>query len=244
MPKLNQILAIEKGERQKSTAELTALHRRAEKPELYEGRTRTYKPAADAGEQLPDEVQLVQVRATEVMHQVAAILAPAWNIVASKDWANAKDARADVVLDGTVLIEQAPVSYLLWLEKELNNLLTFVKKMPVLDPSEKWTFSSDQNVYSTAMSWTNRQKPELKTLVKVPPTDKHPAQTETYTENTVVGKFESTRMSGAWQAERKERVLERIAAVRSAVLFAREQANNVETQKMDLAKKIFDHILS
>lgn len=243
MPKLNQILAIEKGERQKAAAELTTLHRKAEKPELYEGRVRSYKPANEEGEKLPDEVQLVQVRQKEVLAHVTSILTPAWDIVATKDWANAESAHADVVLeDGTVLLTRVPVSYLLWLEKELNDLLTFVKKMPTLDPSEHWLFSSEQNVYITKMAWTNRTRKQKRVLEKSPATEKHPAQVEVFDEDVVIGRFEAIRMSGAFKAEDKERILDRITSLRKSVLFAREQANSVEAERKTVAKKIFDHL--
>ncbi len=81
----------------------------------------------------------MQVKADEVIRRTSEILTRLFDVTATKDWANCT-AAADVVVDGRTLLRQAPVTYLLFLEKQLADLHAFVKKLPVLDAAESWTF--------------------------------------------------------------------------------------------------------
>jgi hypothetical protein len=245
MTTLAQILAIEKGEKNKTEKALTELHHKAEKPVLYEGKIRSYKPAEDGGEKLDNEVQIIQLRAKDAIQQMGALIAGLMDITATKDWANAGPARGTVSLeDGTNILVDAPVSYLLWLDKRLEHVETFITKMPTLDPSETWTWSSEQGCYMTRTSFTNRTKKTPKTLVKVPATDKHPAQTEVYSEDVVIGVFEQVRQSGAIPIELKTKLIARVRELKNAVRFAREKANSVSVEKQQVSKKIFDYLFA
>lgn len=245
MTTLAQILAIEKGEKSKTEKALTELHHKAEKPVLYEGKVRSYKAAEENGEKLDNEVQIIQLRAKDAIKEMGTLISGLCDITATKDWANAGEASGDVTPeDGTMVLEDAPVSYLLWLDKRLEHVETFITKMPTLDPSEEWTWSPEQNCYVTRTSFTNRTKPMPKTLVKVPATDKHPAQTEVYTESVVIGVFEQVRQSGAIPVELKTKLVARVRTLKNAVRFAREQANSIIVEKKQVSKKIFDYLFA
>lgn len=243
MVKLNQILAIEKGEKTRSQRALTDLHHKSQKEVLYEGRVRSYKPLDEEGEQLPQERQVVQMRAPEVLAEQAEILTPLWDTIAAKDWSNATT-RADVKVGETVLIKDCPVTYLLFLKVQLDNVETFLSKLPTLDPSEEWKFSPDQNCYVTNPSWTQRTKKVMRNHVKAPATVEHPAQVETYNEDVMVGRWETIRHSGALPVQRRDELIERVRVLKKAVLFAREQANAVEATKPEVAKELFSYLFA
>lgn len=243
MPKLHEMLAVEKGEKQQATKKLTKLHRAAELEKLYEGHTRTYRPADELGEKLPDESQIVQLKAEAVLEAEAEILAPLWDLVATKDWANAGPAKADVVVDGNILIAGAPVSFLLWAVKKLEDIETFLSKMPVLDPSEKWAWDPDQNCHSTGDQWSNRTKKVLRNHTKFGGDANHPPQVEMYNEDVVIGTFHRIRYSGALGAETREKLLRRVRDLKNAIGTARERANSVEVEKQELGKKVFGFLL-
>lgn len=137
MAKLNQIIAVEKGVKSKSHQDLTAAHHGLQKPALLAGISRTYQPKDEEGEQLPPESTRVQVKAEDVLRDTASTLSRLFDVTATKDWANCS-ARADVTVEGRTLLSQVPVSYLLFLEKQLTDINTFVRKLPVLDASESW----------------------------------------------------------------------------------------------------------
>lgn len=241
--KLAQVLAIEKGEKNKANRAITDLHRKSEVEKLYSGRTRTYSPANEDGERLPDERQLVQNNATDILKEASDLWTNIWDITATKDWTNAGAARADIKLGDTVLVPQVPVSWLLYLEKELNDVETFIRKIPILDSSEEWTWSAANNCFASPQTWQNRTKKIPRNHVKAEATDKHPAQVEVYQEDVVIGRFNNINYSGALPAAKKEALLERIRVLRSAVLFAREEANGVTAEKKNIGDTLLQYIL-
>src|SRR5688572_15543780 len=147
MAKLNQIIAVEKGIKSKSFQDLTEAHHAVQKPALLSGIARTYQPKDEEGEQLPPESTKVQIRTEDVLRQMAATLSRLFDVTATKDATNAV-ARADVKVDDRVLLSDVPVTYLLFLEKQLTDLHTFVKKLPTLDAAESWSFNESADCWS------------------------------------------------------------------------------------------------
>lgn len=241
MAKLNQIIAVEKSIKSKSHSELTEAHQQLQKPALLQGISRTYRPKDEEGERLPAESTRVQLRAEEVLKKTASVLTELFDVTATKDYANC-EAAADVVLDGTVLLPMVPVTYLLFLEKQLVDLHTFVKKLPVLDPSETWLEDSAQNCFATEAVETVRTKKVPRNHVKAEATEKHPAQVEVYHEDVAVGYWRTVKFSGALPARRVAELLERVEKLQRAVKFAREEANNTEVQQKKVGEVVFGYL--
>ncbi|GAB4191106.1 MAG: hypothetical protein OHK0022_04570 [Roseiflexaceae bacterium] len=241
MARLNQIIAVEKGVKSRSFQELTDAHQALQKQALLAGISRTYRPKDEEGEQLPPESTKVQVKAEEVIRQTVAILTRLFDVTATKDWANCI-ARADVVLDGNVLLKDVPVSYLLFLEKQLVDLHTFVKKLPTLDAAETWNFDASADAWATEPVQTVKTKKIPRNHVKAEATDKHPAQVEVYYEDVVVGYWRTIKFSGALPAKRVNELLERVERLQQAVKFAREEANNTEAADQKVGEKVFQYL--
>ncbi|RYE90788.1 MAG: hypothetical protein EOO75_09675 [Myxococcales bacterium] len=236
-PKLNQIIAIEKGTKSKSLQDLTEAHHALQKPALLAGISRTYRPRDEEGEQLPAEATRVQIKAEEIVRRTADVLSKLFDVVASKDWANTR-ARADVLVDGQVLLAQVPVSYLIFLEKQLVDLHTFIKKLPVLDAAEHWTFDPSADSWATEPVQTTRTKKIPRNHVKAEATEKHPAQVEVYYEDVIVGTWRTIKFSGALPAARVNHLLERIEKLQQSVKFAREEANSAEVDEQKVGHKV------
>ncbi|WP_437893700.1 DUF7873 family protein [Sorangium sp. So ce124] len=236
MPRLNQIIAIEKGVKARSHQRLTEAHHALQKPALLSGISRTYRSKDEEGEQLPPEATRVQAKAEDIIRSTVDILSELFDVTATKDYANCK-ARADVVVDGKVLLTGAPVTYLLFLEKQLVDMNTFIKKLPVLDASESWTFDPSADSWATEPVQTARTKKIPRNHVKAEATDKHPAQVEVYHEDVVVGYWKTVKFSGALPARRINELLDRVEKLQKAVKFAREEAKPqaVEEQKVGAA---------
>jgi hypothetical protein len=243
MARLNQIIAVEKGVKSRSFQELTEAHQVLQKPALLAGISRTYRPKDEEGEQLPPESTRVQVKAEAVLRQTAEILTRLFDVTATKDWTNCT-ARADVVLDGQVLLKDVPVSYLLFLEKQLVDLHTFVKKLPTLDASETWVFDQSADCWATEPVQTVKTKKLPRNHVKAEATEKHPAQVEVYYEDVTVGYWRTIKFSGALPARRVNELLNRVERLQQAVKFAREEANNAEAQEQKVGEKIFQYLFS
>lgn len=241
MARLNQIVAVEKGVKSRSFQELTEAHHALQKPALLAGISRTYRPKDEEGEQFPPESTRVQLKAEELIRQTAAILTKLFDVTATKDWTNCV-ARADVVLDGSVLLTQVPITYLLFLEKQLVDLHTFIKKLPTLDASESWSFDPSADAWATEPVQTVKTKKIPRNHVKAEATDKHPAQVEVYYEDVVVGYWRTIKFSGALPARRVNELLERVERLQQAVKFAREEANNAEALEQKVGERIFGYL--
>lgn len=242
MTKLNQIIAIEKGEKTRAQKSLTEAYRTVDKEGMYRGIARTYQPRDDEGERFPDEKQNVQLTYQRALLKMRDALTRMYDVTATKDWANTS-ARADVVVNGQVIVPNAPVTYLLFLEKRLEDVRTYIKKIPTLESSETWTPNREQGHHESERIKTTKTKKVLRNHVKAEATEHHPAQVETYTEDIVVGYWNTVKFSGAIPPTTREQLLDRVNDLLNAVQFAREEANAREIDDVTVSKQIFDFIL-
>ena len=224
MATLNQIIAIEKGVKSRVHGAVTELYKLVQKAELFNGLSRTYQKRDEEGEDLPAEKKRVQMTTAEALKDAQKHLAELMEVTARKDWTNCQ-ATADVTIDGTVLIEQAPVTFLLFLEKQLVDLRTFIDSLPVLDEAETWTRDENAGLWRTEPTQTHRTKKVQKPVVLYPATTEHPAQTQMVTEDVVVGYWSQVKQSGALPKPARAQLAERVDAVLRAVKQAREAAN-------------------
>lgn len=239
--KLNQVVAIEKGVNSRATTEISEVYKMVQKPVLFNGFNKTYLPVDENGEKYPDESQKVQLKVADVLERVKESKVELLDTVAQKDYAN-MSATADVVVDGTVLVEKAPVPYLLFLEKQLTDIRTLIGALPVLDPNEDWTLDAGNGIYKTKPVKTHRTKKVTKPLVLFPATDKHPAQTDKIIEDVVVGFWEQVKMSGAVEEKAQKALLKKVETLLDAVKQAREEANNSDAPKVTVGEALLGYI--
>lgn len=242
MTQLNQILAIEKGARAHAHRAVTDAYHALQKEARFAGISRTYRPKDDEGDRLPSESTLVQLNAEAILGNLGRDLTRLFDVTMTKEVANT-EAKADVVVDGQVVLRQIPVTGLLFLEKQLTDIRAFISKLPTLDPSEKWHHDAAAGAWATEVTETTRTKKVPQNHVKAPATDKHPAQVEMYYEDQVVGFWSTTKFSGAVPADRVAELLGRVDALMDAVKFAREQANSIEITDVHVGKAVFDFLL-
>ncbi|GIH78552.1 hypothetical protein [Planobispora longispora] len=241
MTKLNQILAVEKGVKSDVQRKVTDAYHTIQKTPLLSGIARSYQPIDDEGEQLPPESTRVQVQVEAVLKDVSTTLSRLFDVTATKDWANCT-AKADVTVDGTVLLSGVPVTYLLFLEKQLVDLHTFVSKLPTLDPSEAWTLDENTDSWRTEPVKTTRTKKVPRNHVLAEATDKHPAQVQVYNEDVVVGYWTKVSFSGALPQRRVNELLTRVQKLQDAVKYAREEANGIEVTDRRIGEAVFGYL--
>lgn len=239
--KLNQIIAVEKGSKTRAFAKITEAYQLLQKPAVLAGISRTYLPSDEDGEQYPPESTRVQVKADDLISEVTGALTELFDVTATKDWANCT-ARADVVVDGTTVVADVPVTYLLFLEKQLIDIHTFIKKLPVLDPSDTWSFDGAADAYATEPVQTTKTKKVPRNHVKAEATKEHPAQVEVYHEDVVVGHWRTVKYSGALPAQRVNELTDRVERLQRAVKFAREEANTAEVEQREIGAQIFAYL--
>lgn len=243
MPKLNQILALEKGAKSRAESDLTQAYHALQRTPQLSGIARSYQPIDDNGERLPAESVRVQVRASDALEIVRQALTRLFDLTLTKDVAN-REAVASIVVDGETLVEDVPVTTLLFLEKQLVHLNTFLSKLPTLDPADTWDYDPNTDSQMTSEVQTTRTKKVPRNHVKSPATDKHPAQVEMYYEDVVVGYWTTRKFSGALPRARVTQLKARVTTLAEAVKVAREQANSIEVYDQKMGKLLFDYLLT
>lgn len=242
-PKLNQILAVVAGKKAKATSTLTEAYHAFKKPELFAGMARAYTPRNEEDEAKPPEKKLPQESAKTLCANVKAAVADMFDYVACQDWANTT-AKADIVVDGKTLLADVPVTYLLFLEKQLKDLATFAGSLPLRDGAEDWTFQNETGLFVTALSRRNVTAKVQEPIVLYDATEKHPAQTQLITRDVVVGHWDERRSSTAVTKTEQDAMLSRIQKLLEAVLTAREAANNSDADKRAVGGPLMEYVFA
>lgn len=244
MPRsLGEVVAIEKAARQRANKETGDLHKTGQKTVVFHGLSRTYAPFADDGVQLPSEGTAVQERVTDLLRRFAEVLTPALDLAAAKDEANTT-ARADVVVDSQVILSAVPVSHLLFLEHQLQDVRTFLGALVTLDPAEKWSLNDQTGLHESAPASTTRLERREEPLVLHPPTKEHPAQVKATVIEKPVGTWTAVKFSGALSENRKRELLSRTDALLDAVKTARERANQTPAPAVPVGEAIFGYLFA
>lgn len=241
MSHLSQIVAIEKDVKEKAIQSRSRAEGVFIKGSLLSGLSRSYTPKDDEGEKLPSENTSVQVKARQILEEVQNTLITLFDTVATKDYANCT-ARASIVVDGQVLLKDVPATYILFLEKQLAELLSFVKKVPTLDAAEEWYYNEAQDCYATQPVETIRTKKIPQRFVLSEATDKFPAQVQVYQEDIAAGRWKTIKYSGAIPAKELNAIIVRIEKVQLAVKFAREEANRTEVKQQQVGHPLLHYI--
>ena len=243
--KLHEILAVEKGVKSRTYAEVTELHKAAQRAELFSGFTKTFTllqedQSGDVATQ-PPQAKRIQAAVADVLTAVAKAQAPYFDVVASKDVANTI-ASGNVKIDGETLLADVPVPFLLFLEKQLVDMATFVKALPVLDPSKAWTWSEEAGAWTTAPVFSLSTKKQPRPIILAPATVEHPAQVKMEYEDVPVGKWEVVHHSAAMRMVDKSAMIGRVTALLDAVKQARERANETTVPATSYGQRIMDFI--
>lgn len=240
--KLNQVVASEKETKLMVTNAISEAHQVAQKAALFSGFEKQYEPIDEGGEKFPPESQRVQYKVSDVLSVLSSNLGALFDATATKDYANC-NARASVIVNGTVLVKDAPIPFLLFLEKQLDYVKTFIQKLPVLDSVDLWKEDSNSGLWRTEPITTHRNKKVQKPIVLYPATTEHPAQTQLITDDVLAGYWRQTKFSGAIPAPRKAELLNKVAELSKAVVEAREEANTSEAPDVFVGQSIFNYLL-
>lgn len=241
MSHLSQVIAIEKDVKEKAVQALSQVQGVFGNTALLSGFARTYTPKDEEGEQLPPESTRVRIKAREELVRVQGRLIDLFDVIATKDWTNCV-ARADILVDGALLLKEVPATYLLFLEKQLAELAAFAKRIPTVDAAESWVYDSAQDCYAATPPETLKTKKIFRNHEKAPATKEWQAQVEVYTEDVTIGRWRTTKYSGALFVSDVNAILTRIEKLQRAVKFAREEANRTEVKQQDVGAALLKYI--
>jgi hypothetical protein len=244
--KLNQIIAIESGEKARTNKATAPIFHVAKNEAFFAGLTRTYEPLDETGEQLPEETARVKAIVGDLISQFVGQSTRLLDVSATKDMTNTT-AFADVVVHDEVILANVPVTFLLPFEKYLSQEVRgLIESLPTLDPAQDWTPSSSERegIYETPVVRRHRTKKVNRVLELAPATDRHPAQVSLVAEDVLAGYWSEKKFSGAIPASRKAELVGRVEDLIAAVKFAREKANDTEVVDLKVGKAVFDHLFA
>lgn len=246
MTKLNQIVGLVVGAKANANKQTAPLFHQLKLPVLFEGITQRYEPLDENGEQLADDNKRVQVTVPELLEAFMKPNSRMLDLIATAETAN-QEASADVILDGAVLIENAPVTFLMQFQKFLEQEVRgFIRDLPVLDPAEEWdpAQSGRDGEFSTQEKKVHRTKKMPRVISLAKATDKHPEQVQLVNEDVLAGYWYKKKFSGAVTAGRKAELTERVENLIAAVGVAREKANDREVTDKKVGDQVFGYLFA
>lgn len=238
------INALLQGAKERATRQFTDLHRRTEPGAHLFGVRKAYRPHNELGDQLPDQRSDVQVVIErDVFPDVRDVLGRLWQLQLTQDATNAV-ARADVVVNGETILTDVPVTFLLFLDKQLEALRKFIRSLARLDASEQWHVDQDTGAYASDSAETVSTKKLPRPFVKwEPPSPEYrqDAQVEVVNEDVLQGFWTTVKLSGAVPGDFVRELERRVQALIDAVKVAREEANKTAAVDRN-ANQIFAYV--
>jgi len=235
MPKLYEILAVEKTKQTAVNKLLEESQAKFGKDHFFSGHYKTLSMIKDSPEKsaIEESFKDVKILPTTVEETLGYLL-DFW--VQSEDVLFAKNktnqvATADVIFNDAVIALGIPVDELMGLESRLEVLRKLFDKMPTLDAGKEWKPANDgrPGSYVAAIPEVSVKTEKVTTpVVLYEATKEHPAQVKEVTKDETVGSFTRIVYSGAATSRQKADSLATLDELLVAVKQARMRANSVE----------------
>jgi hypothetical protein len=209
------------------------------------GERAEYTPATVGGEQLPPQRTEVRVHAQSAVTDSVKAWETLVSALATTCFGNCEpQARADVVDPETqrIIVAQAPVSFLLSLEKTLTEIANFVSSIPMLPTSTRWRRGAEDGMWETDPVEELHVSVEPQSKVTSEATPEHPAQVYVWDVEVVQGTWATTRYSSAYPPEDIREILNRIERLRIAITKAKHDANLAEVPKLSVGKDVMQFL--
>lgn len=244
MTRISQLIAIVGGVTKEADDHLAKLRVLAGQEALMSGLEKTYRPLDEEnGVKLPPKSQRVRMTAEEILDAANDLLTRKWDISRTLDTANAV-AKANIIVDGKILLVDVPVGHCLYLERELSALQALVDAMPTLDQTKDW---DDRNAEPGQHNSLPVETPSSDKVAYNWPrgngTVNHKEDVDVLFHDVVVGYWTTVTKSGAFTHKRKATLITRISELRIAVKTAREEANSTHVEDQHEGKTIFVWLL-
>lgn len=198
------------------------------------GLSRVYEAREEGGEEYPAQSRKVQITATELAARAFTALDRLFNLKFTREEGNC-NAKADVKVDGTTLLMDVPVGYLMFLEAQVGQIVNMIDMIPTLNPAEDWSDSAPglrDGVWASAPKKTEARKriPQVQVLSPAQVIDgqKFDPQVRPYETEAIVGYWTTVKYSGQMDPKVQQEMRARAVKVQDAVRKAREMANRLE----------------
>jgi len=248
MAKLHETLAVE-GELEGAYKKILqeTLKTLKDKANLFMGFVKKYVPFDD-NEKTNESFEESHRRDTTVNSKIDYMFShviPYLDAVAQKDRTN-QEARANVEINGKVLISDVPSTTLLGLESKIRQIREVLVNIPTLDAGMNWV----KDVTDEDHVWKLEAPQETFKTAKIPKskvvyeaTKEHRAEIDRWNETINIGKYLTTHWSGMMTTAEKSQLLGRVDILSQAIKQARQRANTTEVQDIHVGQKIRDFVL-
>lgn len=239
--KLHQLLALLKTVKPTTYKKLTQIHRDIQKKDLLNGFDKTFAKASEDDLDRAAERNPVVLNSKSLLAEWVNVSTKLFDMTATQETANAQ-AKADIVVNGQVLLANVPVTLLMFLDKQLVDLENTLENAVVLDPAMDWVYNANSNLYQASPVDTVATKKVPRSHVLYDATDKHPAQVQAYNEDKKAGVWTKVDRSGALPGDYQRAKLAMVRELILAVRAAREEANSIEVTDVKIGDTIFTHL--
>lgn len=249
MGQLHELLAVEKEAKEvfAKILEETSKTFSQRSSHFVESR-KSYSPFNDEDKDRPDEeftpmVTTVREKLDYAQDHIVRFM----DIEIQKERANQK-ASADIVVelpDGTtqVILEKAPVTFLVQMESVLERIRKVYSDIPTIDPAKVWSLDpTREGVWKSDQVERIRTKKMPTVIEKAKASDKFPAQVEIVQTDEAVGKWIQTFACGSLSPKQKSQILSRIDRLLGGIKIARAKANAQEIESCKIGQLIFKYI--
>lgn len=217
------------------------------KPNLFQGAQSTTMLYDEGARQPQPEQTVVEETVPGVLEHVFEALKQTYNVSFSKDRAN-QNAVASVIIDGEILIEDAPVTWLLNMETKLKRVRIMLDAIPTLRPGIRWVKDETHELEDVFITANDVEVPKTKKVRKfisiAKATKEHPEQVAEDTETQVVGHITKVQWSSLISPHEKSKLIEKLDKLLRAVKKARQQANTTSVESSNAGGKIASYLLS
>lgn len=223
------------------------VHVFTEKPALFSGNHKKLEmiDSSRSGEETQEHKEMTTTIMQKLNYMKASCI-KFWDVKFQKE-CGGQMAKADIIIDDTIIASDVPVYFLLEMETELKKLRQVYESVPTLAPGIGWEKAPDLGEGVWKAKYKLEKTKTEKTYehnVLVPPTEHHPAQVREWTEDKVVGIYYTDQWSGMLSPAEKSVLLGKIDKLTRAIKKARQRANTQEVPKQQIGDVIFGYIHS
>lgn len=245
MGKLHELLAVEQDRKKESDRLVAESIKTFKKDNLFSGSVKRTDMFDDEEVKISDEILKLETTVDENLDYSLKSLINYWDVVAQKDATN-MISKADIIVDSVTIATEVPATFLLGMEKKLNELRNLFNAIPTLPPGINWEVDDTQekvNVYKNINDIeTLKTIKDIEFRTVAPATKEHPAQVIQVNITKNIGRFSTTKWSGMVTPYQKAHWITNIEKLLSGVKKARQRANGVKTVDIKIGQSLVDFI--
>lgn len=252
MTKLHELLAAEKTPTGAwNTLYEETLKKFGNQTAYFEGHSKGLKmieetDANNALEGAAREEKTVTTTVFDTLDYALDLFGKAEDLQFQKNTTNRK-AGGDVMWRGKILLSGVPIDELLGLEARLTKLRLLIVAVPTLDATKYWQPQPQGQSHVWELKFpevTTKTEKKSIPIIAVQATKEHPAQVQLSSRDEVVGRYTTTRRSGAATALQKAEGLKRIDELLVEIKQARTRANETEVQAVKISNVLLPLLLA